>query len=71
MSPLSIFSIIQPLIQQQTKHLYPNLKYLFGIQIRILAEKNQGFSLQVSVVRAAYHAFENRSEDILLPNDMI
>ena len=65
-SPLSIFSIIQPLIQQQTKPLYPNLKYLFGIRIRILAEKNQGFSLQVSVVRATYHAFENRSEDILL-----
>ena len=70
-SPLSIFSIIQSLFQKQKKSLYPNLKYLFGIRIRILAEKNQGFSLQVSVVRATYHAFENRSEDILLPNDMI
>ena len=32
-SPLSMFSIIQPLFQQRTKPLYPNLKYLFGIGI--------------------------------------
>ena len=67
----SFFIEIPNFLLQKTKPLYPNLKYLFGIRIRILAEKNQGFSLQVSVVRATYHAFENRSEDILLPNDMI
>ena len=32
-SPLSIFSIIQPLFQQKTKPLYPHAKYPFGIGI--------------------------------------
>jgi hypothetical protein len=32
-SPLSMFSIIQPLFLQQTKPLYPHPKYLFGIGI--------------------------------------
>ena len=35
-SPLSMFSINQPLFLQKTKHLYPNHKYLFGIGILIL-----------------------------------
>ena len=39
-SPLSMFSINQPLFQQKTKPLYPNPKYLFGIEILILAAKN-------------------------------
>ena len=29
-SPLSMFSIIQPLLLQKTKPLYPNSKYLYG-----------------------------------------
>ena len=33
MSPLSMFSINEPLFLQRTKPLYPNLKYLFGIGI--------------------------------------
>jgi hypothetical protein len=32
-SPLSMFSIIQPLFLQRTKPLYPDPKYLFGIAI--------------------------------------
>jgi hypothetical protein len=32
-SPLSMFSIIQPLFLQKTKPLYPHPKYLFGIGI--------------------------------------
>ena len=32
-SPLSMFSINQPLCLQKTKPLYPNPKYLFGIGI--------------------------------------
>jgi hypothetical protein len=32
-SPLSMFSINQPLFLQKTKPLYPNPKYLFGIWI--------------------------------------
>jgi hypothetical protein len=32
-SPLSIFSINQPLFLQKTNPLYPNPKYLFGIGI--------------------------------------
>ena len=32
-SPLSMFSINQPLFLQKTKPLYPNPKYLFGIGI--------------------------------------
>ena len=32
-SPLSMFSIIQPLFLQKTKSLYPHPKYLFGIGI--------------------------------------
>ena len=32
-SPLSMFSIIQPLFLQKTKPLYPHSKYLFGIGI--------------------------------------
>jgi hypothetical protein len=39
-SPLSMFSINQPLFLQKTKPLYPNPKYLFGIGILIWAEKN-------------------------------
>ena len=31
-SPLSMFSINQPLFLQKTKLLYPNPKYLFGLQ---------------------------------------
>jgi hypothetical protein len=31
LSPLSMFSINQPLFLQKTKTLYPNPKYLFGI----------------------------------------
>ena len=34
-SPLSMFSIIQPLFLQKTKPLYPQPKYLFGIRIWI------------------------------------
>ena len=34
-SPLSMFSIIQPLFQQKTKPLYPNPNYFFGIEIWI------------------------------------
>ena len=34
-SPLSMFSIIQPLFLQKTKPLYPNPKYVFGIGIWI------------------------------------
>ena len=34
-SPLSMFSIIQPLFLQKTKPLYPHPKYLFGIGIWI------------------------------------
>ena len=32
-SPLSMFSINQPLFLEETKPLYPNPKYLFGIGI--------------------------------------
>ena len=32
-SPLSMFSIIQPLFLQKTKPLYRHAKYLFGIGI--------------------------------------
>jgi hypothetical protein len=32
-SPLSMFSIYQPLFLQKTKPLYPNPKYLFGIGV--------------------------------------
>jgi hypothetical protein len=32
-SPLSMFSIIQPLFLPKTKPLYPHPKYLFGIGI--------------------------------------
>jgi hypothetical protein len=32
-SPLSMFSINQPLFLQKTQPLYPNPKYLFGIGI--------------------------------------
>ena len=32
-SPLSTFSIIQPLFLHKTKPLYPHPKYLFGIGI--------------------------------------
>ena len=39
-SPLSMFSINQPLFLQITKPLYPNPKYLFGIEIRIWAARN-------------------------------
>ena len=39
-SPLSMFSIIQPLFLQKTKPLYPHPKYLFGIGILIWAAKN-------------------------------
>ena len=39
-SPLSMFSIIQPVFLQKTKPLYPNPKYLFGIGIWIWAAKN-------------------------------
>ena len=39
-SPLSMFSIIQPLFLQKTKPLYPHPKHLYGIGIRIWAAKN-------------------------------
>ena len=39
-SPLSMFSIIQPLFLKKTKSLYPHPKYLFGIGIRIWVAKN-------------------------------
>ena len=39
-SPLSMFSIIQPLFLQETKPLYPHSKYLFGIGIWIWAANN-------------------------------
>ena len=39
-SPLSIFPINQQLLQQKTKPLYPNPKYLFGIGIWIKVAKN-------------------------------
>ena len=39
-SPLSMFSINQPLTIQKTKPLYPNPKYLFGIGSCIWAAKN-------------------------------
>ena len=51
-SPLSMFSINQPLFLQKTKPLYPNPKYLFAIGIWMLAAKNWGFGHHVSVVRA-------------------
>ena len=40
MSPLSMFSINQPLFLQKTKPLYPNPEYLSGIGIWIWAAKN-------------------------------
>ena len=39
-SPLSMFSIIQPLFLQKTKSLYSHPKYLFGIGIQLWAAKN-------------------------------
>jgi hypothetical protein len=39
-SPLSIFSIIQPLFLQKTKPLDPHPKYLFGIGVSLWAAKN-------------------------------
>ena len=39
-SPLSMFSVIQPLYLQKTKPLYPHPKYFFGIGILIWAAKN-------------------------------
>ena len=39
-SPLSMFSIIQPIFLQKTTPLYPHPKYLFGIGIWIWAAKN-------------------------------
>jgi hypothetical protein len=39
MSPLSMFSIIQPLFLKKNP-LYPHPKYLFGIGILIWSEKN-------------------------------
>ena len=50
-SPLSIFSIIQPLFLQKTKLLYPTHIYSFGSGIWIWAANNLKFSLRVSVVR--------------------
>ena len=41
-SPLYMFSNIQPLFLQKTKPLYPHPKCLFGIGILILAAKNLG-----------------------------
>ena len=49
-SPMSMFSINQPLFLQNTKPLYPNPKYLFGIGIWNWAAKNYRFSHRVSVV---------------------
>ena len=45
------FSIIQPLVLQKTKPLYPTPKYLFGSEIWIWAAKNLRLSIRVSVVR--------------------
>ena len=42
-SPLSVFSINQPVFLQKTKPLYPNPKYLFAIGIWIWAAKNRVF----------------------------
>jgi hypothetical protein len=39
-SPLSMYSIYQPLFLQKTKPLFPHPKYLFGIVIRIWAAMN-------------------------------
>ena len=39
-SPLSMFSINQPIFLQKNKPLYPNPKYVFGIEIWIWATKN-------------------------------
>ena len=39
-SPLSMFSINQPLFLQKTKPLYPNHKYAMGIVILIWAAMN-------------------------------
>ena len=39
-SPLSMFSIIQPLFLQKSKLLYPHPKSLFGIEIWIWTAKN-------------------------------
>ena len=50
-SPLSMFSINQPSFLQNTKPLYSNPKYLFGIGIWIWAAENWGFSHRVSVAR--------------------
>ena len=44
-SPLFMFSIIQPLFLQKNKSLYSHPRYLFEIEILIWAAKNQGFSL--------------------------
>ena len=39
-SPLSMFSTIQPLFRKKTMPSYPHPKYLFGIGIRIWTAKN-------------------------------
>ena len=50
-SSLPMFSIIQPLLLQKTKPLYPSFKCLFGSGIWIWAANNLRSSLRVSVVR--------------------
>ena len=45
-----MFFIIQSLLLQKTKPLYPHPNYSYGIGIWIWAEKNLEFSLRVSVV---------------------
>ena len=63
--------IIQPLILQKPKPLYPNLKYCLelGFEFGLQRIRDLAFMCPHSV--HTYHAFENRFEDILLPNDMI
>ena len=50
-SPLSMFSIIQPLFLQKTKPVFSHPKCSFGIGSWIWVAKSYGFSLRVSVVR--------------------
>ena len=42
-SPLSMFSIIQPLLQQKTRPLYPHPKYLFGLGFEFGPQRNRDF----------------------------
>ena len=53
-SPLSMFSNIQPLFLQKTRLLYPHPKCLFWIGIQIRAAKNLGFIPCVHLILNAH-----------------